>query len=396
MVATSYPRFTADSAAVFLRYLAQAIGHKGIVVHVLAPDDREADASLIDENVFIHRFKYPTFGGSSLAYGSGILPNLRTSRLLYLQVPFFLIAFLISLFMLARRERPDVIHAHWIIPTGFLAVLVGRILRIPVVTTAHGGDAFSLASKLLRYLKCFTLNRSAIWTSNTHATAAAAINAASISNPVIIPMGVDVRLFSSGNRRLHRSHLGEQVWVILFVGRLVEKKGCKVLLEAFSQVAEKYDGKIALWIVGDGDDRESLERLARNLQLSSVVQFLGRQPNAVLPDIYAAADIVVLPSTEDRTGDTEGLGVVLLEAMASGTPIIASQVGGVEEVIDDNMTGWLVRHSNPNLLAETLCDGIYSPHLLTQMSERARNHVVTYDWKMVAHRFIELYRSVST
>ena len=395
MVATSYPRFQGDTSAMFLRYLARAIGRAGYEVDVLAPNDPLADSSVIDGGVNVHRFEYFPAKRQRLTYGAGILPNLRASRWLYLQVPFFFAALFVSLFVQAYRDKPDVIHAHWVIPTGFIAVLVGKLLGIPVITTVHGGDAFSLRSSVLRWMKIFTLGNSSLWTSNTRPTAAAAVAGSDISAPAVIPMGVDVPLFASGDRDRLRSNLKEGEYVVLFVGRLVEKKGCDVLVRSMSRVVKRFPDKASLWIVGDGDEKQALERLAEDLGLMGIVRFFGAQANEHLPDIYAAADLFVLPSIEDAKGDTEGQGVVLLEAMAGGAPIIASQVGGVEEVVEHGVTGWLVKSADHVLLGDTICECLSSPHARTAVAKSAKSSVLAYDWPVVAQRFIELYTSVS-
>lgn len=395
MVATSYPRFRGDASAIFLRYLARAIGDSGHDIHVLAPNDPLADNSVVDERVSIHRFEYSPAKRHRLTYGSGILPNLHASRWVYLQIPFFLVTLFASLFVLARRVKPDVIHAHWVVPTGFIAVIVGKLLGIPVITTVHGGDAFSLQSCVLRWVKKFTLTNSAMWTSNTCSTATAAVSGSDITAPKIIPMGVDVSLFASGSRDRQRSGLKEQEHVILFVGRLVEKKGCDILIKAFSHVAGHYPDRVLLWVVGDGAEKQVLEDLVEELGLSSVVRFLGMQSNEHLPDIYAAADLFVLPSIEDGKGDTEGQGVVLLEAMAGGAPIIASQVGGVEEVVEHGVTGWLVKSSDPVLLGDKISECLSSPCSRAAVAKKAKSNVMSYDWPVIAQRFIDLYAAVS-
>ena len=400
LVATSYPRFLGDSAAIFLRYFAQAIGHRGHEVHVLVPGDPMANDSLTDERVTVHRFEYFAGNGKRLAYGSGILPNLQASRWLYLQVPFFLLSFFFSLLRLARRMRPDVIHAHWIIPTGFIAILVGKLLKIPVVTTVHGGDAFSLQSPMLQWLKRFTLRNSASWTANTHSTADAASSDADIAAPTVIPMGVDVDLFSSGNRSRYRTGLSEGDQAILFVGRLVKKKGCEVLIRAFQLVASDCVSRVVLWIVGDGEEKSALENLANELGLSEAVKFLGTVPNDRLPRIYAGADLFVVPSIEDSKGDTEGQGVVILEAMAAGTEIVASQVGGVEEVVDDKVTGWLVEPGNPDALAKVIRDRLNaqdpdSDVFDSDVVEQARKKAQLYNWPEIGKKFIDLYKKTS-
>lgn len=390
-MATSYPRFHGDASSVFLRYLAQSMVSEGHSVHVLAPGDPQVDGSLVDKGVTVHRFGYFPAKRNRMTYGSGILPNLRASPWLYLQVPFFLVAFILSLFSLVRRERPDVIHAHWIIPTGLIAVLVGYLLKIPVITTAHGGDAFSLRSPILQRLKTFTLKNSTAWTANTQSTATAAKDGNDIPDPIIIPMGVDVELFKSGRRATYRLGLGKHDQVLLFVGRLVEKKGCDILVKAFHQLVDRHQGRVVLWIVGDGDSRRLIEALVRMLGLSSKVRFFGAIPNERLPDIYAGADLFVLPSVEDSKGDTEGQGVVLLEAMASGVTIIASRVGGVEDVIEDGVTGWVVAPSDPVVLSEKIGVCLLLEELNTTVAEHARSRVIFYDWLVISRDFLRLF-----
>jgi len=389
LVATSYPRFHGDASSVFLRYLARAIGNAGHDVHVLAPNDPLADNSVTDERVRIHRFEYFPAKRQRLTYGSGMLSNLHASRWVYLQVPFFLVSLFISLFILARRTRPDVIHAHWVIPTGFIAVLVGKLLGIRVITTVHGSDAFSLRSSILMRLKKFTLNNSSAWTSNTHSTADAAMGGTSISVPKIIPMGVDVQLFASGDRNLQRSGLKAREYAILFVGRLVEKKGCDILIKAFNHVTRHCSGKVVLWIVGDGDEKQTLKELVKDLGLSATVRFFGARSNEHLPDFYAGADLFVLPTLE------EGQGVVLLEAMAGGVPIIASQVGGVEEVIDNGVTGWLVKPSTPDFWGDKMSECLNSARLRVTVAKAAKSKVMSYDWSVIAQYFTKLYETVS-
>ncbi len=394
LVSTSYPRFNDDSASIFLRHLAQSIGYRGHEVHVLAPGDPKSDNSQTDDRVTIHRFDYFPGKGKKLAYGSGILANLQASKWLYLQVPFFLLAFFISLLRLTRQIRPDVIHAHWVIPTGLVAILVGKILKIPVVTTIHGGDAFSLQSPILQWLKKVTFRNSAAWTSNTHATAAAVCGAENISPPTVIPMGVDVELFSSGDRTKYRVGLGDEDQIILFVGRLVKKKGCEVLIRAFQLVNCYYTRRVVLWIVGDGEEKTALINLTNELGVSEYVSFIGKVPNNMLPATYAGADLFVAPSIEDCKGDTEGQGVVLLEAMASGTTVIASQVGGIEEVIEDKVTGWLVEPGNAETLAKVIRSSLNAAGSGSGVVEQARKRVQMYNWPVIADQFIDLFNNI--
>lgn len=393
MLTSSYPRNDTDNSSIFLRYLAKNLTQQGANIHVLAPDHPLVKNTDLDASVKNHWFQYLPRKWQQLAYGSGILPNLKRNKLLYLQVPFFLISMFFSLFFLCKKIKPDIIHAHWIIPQGFIAVIVGRLLNIPVIATAHGGDAFSLNTDLLSRLKIFTLKQCKSWTSNTKATAGNFISTTEIAKPIIIPMGVDIERFQSGHT--NKVLCTDSRKVILFVGRLVEKKGVKYLIEAFSRLPQKTQDQSTLWVIGDGDERKGLEHQAVTLGIKNIT-FWGQVQNEKLPDFYAAASLFVAPSIIDSKGDTEGQGVILLEAMASKTPIIATTVGGIPEVIADGETGLLVQQKNSSMLSTA----IQFLHSNPKISETYGNHalqylVKTYSWDSIAQQFISIFNNPS-
>jgi glycosyltransferase involved in cell wall biosynthesis/SAM-dependent methyltransferase len=393
LLTSSYPRNETDNSSIFLRYLAQNLAKNNVETHVLAPDDVLVQKTHIDNGVQTHWFQYLPRRWQKLAYGSGILSNLKKNKFLYLQVPFFLVAMLASLFLLCRKIKPAVIHAHWIIPQGFIAILVGKLLNIPVVTTAHGGDAFSLNNGLLSKLKKFTIRHCKAWTSNTTATAHAFGSDVELPKPVIIPMGVDIGHFQSGIANNVQGNESREI--ILFVGRLVEKKGVKYLLDAYAQLPPNTQKKSVLWIVGDGDERASLEQQAKQLNITKNIKFWGQVQNMKLPDFYAAASLFVVPSIVDSKGDTEGQGVILLEAMASKTPIIATAVGGIPEVIRHNETGLLVQANNPKELSGSIESLLNDNHLTERLTNKALKEVIAiYDWPSVSKHFTSLLSKV--
>lgn len=389
ILTSSYPRNDTDNSSVFLRYLATNLAKHDVDVHVLAPNHPLVNATDLDIKVKNHWFRYLPNRWQLLAYGSGILPNLKRNKLLYLQVPFFLLAMFISLIFLCRKIKPDVIHAHWIIPQGFIAIIVGKLLKIPVISTAHGGDAFSLNTDALSRLKKFTLKHCHGWTSNTSATANAFGKACEIPNPSIIPMGVDIEHFQSG--KADKLLNNENRNIILFVGRLVEKKGVKYLIEAFSMLPKASQNASILWVIGDGDERIELEKQAQRLGVQNI-KFWGQVQNKQLPDFYAAASLFVAPSVIDSKGDTEGQGVILLEAMASKTPIIATTVGGIPEVIVHNESGLLVKPNSSASLSQAiqhiLSDRALTNKLILNAFYRATER---YSWQFISQQFISLF-----
>ena len=393
MLASGYPRSREDTAAIFLRHLAESLNQRGIRVHVLAPADKEPETR-VEGNINVHRFQYFPSHLQKLAYGSGILPNLKQNPWLWVEVPFFIALMGCSLLRLLWKERPDLIHAHWVLPQGLVALLAKFFYRIPVITTAHGADAFALRGRLMGWLKWFVLTESAAWTSNTRATSAAFGRIGSLPKPHIIPMGVNLEHFQSGRRTNLRTGLPENEFLVLFVGRLVEKKGVDDLLRAFSLLPAELRAKTILWVVGDGESRTRLQRYAEALGIGEKVRFWGRISNQLLPDFYAAGDLFVAPSIEATSGDTEGQGVVLLEAFAARLCVLATHVGGISEVVEDGHTGILVEPRNPQQLATAMEKLLGNKRLRAELAENAFAKVKNYDWEKITKDFEDLYRAV--
>lgn len=386
---SSYPRYEDDSASIFLRHLAEVLTKHNIELHILSPDHPSVDYSFHGSTIIGHRFCY-FFPKSlqKLAYGSGILPNLRARPWLFFQVPFFLLTLFFSSWQLIRQHKPDLIHAHWIFPQGTVAALLGKLTGTPVISTAHGGDAFALQGSILAKIKRWTIQNSTEWTSNTTATSKAVGN--KLSHPVIIPMGIDYHLFSTGKPITKPV----DTLVLLFVGRLVEKKGMHDLITAYSLLPKDLRHKTVLWIVGDGEDRNSLEALTCSLKLSDRVIFYGRLPNKQLPDFYAAADVFIAPSVIDSSGDTEGQGVIILEAMASGTALISTKTGGISEIVTHGENGFLVTPKNPEELANSIECLLNDSALRNLLAETGKKHAQHYDWKRIGNQFAALYNTV--
>lgn len=282
------------------------------------------------------------------------------------------------------KQRPALIHAHWIFPQGTVAVLLGKLFRIPVIVTAHGSDAFLLKGRVIGLLKRWTVKQCPIWTSNSRATSGA-VEFDELSEPHIIPMGVDYQRFVLGDRK---SITKQHKLILLFVGRLVETKGVANLLKAYALLSEDLRVRTELWIIGDGEEIERLKSLAINYRINDKVVFLGRLPNDKLPDYYAAADIFVSPSM------IEGQGVTFLEALASGVPIICSNVGGIGEIIKHGETGLLVSPNDVHELSEAINRLITDRDLRINLSKTGKKTAEAYDWQSIAEQFISLYSSI--
>ena len=391
---SSYPRDEQDVASVFLRYFAEALAARGNEIHVLAPADGYSDSKQ-EGNIHVHRFQYFPLHWQKLAYGSGMMPNLGRSPCLWLQVPFYALAMTYRLLRLLGQEKFDLLHAHWILPQGLIGVLAKTIHPIALVTTAHGADAFALKGWLKKFIKRLVVAKSDAWTANTPATSSAIDDWTSARPVRIIPMGIDIARFANGNRAVLRALLAEENFLLLFVGRLVEKKGVDDLLRALAILPPALKQRTVLWIVGDGDRRPALEKAARDLAIDGQTRFWGMVPNQELANFYAAADLFVAPSVEAKSGDTEGQGVVFLEAFAARTCVLATRVGGIDAVVRDQHTGILVQPNQPKdlalAIAKLMNDSALRATLVESACAEVKNH---YDWQRIAGEFDKLYREI--
>jgi glycosyltransferase involved in cell wall biosynthesis len=390
-LASSYPRNESDSAAVFLRYLAEALAARGIDIHVLTPADGKSPRT-IEAGITVHRFQYFPVRWQKLAYGSGIMPNLKRSPSLWLQVPCFFMAQALATVRLIKKQRFDLLHAHWLLPQGLIARFGAALFGIPLVVTAHGSDAFALRSKVASWLKRLVVNQSNAWTANTVITAQAISKDSEARAPRIIPMGVDVARFSTGDGAALRSQLPKGELVILFVGRLIESKGCHDLLQALSLLDSKIRARVTLWVIGDGDRREMLMQAARDLGIQDKTRFFGALNHDRLADFYAAADIVVIPSKLGPSGESEGQGVVVLEAFAARACVVATRIGGLTSMVRDQATGFLSDPNNPQALSSALGQLLGDPALRQRLADNAFIEVrEKYDWAQIAGEFDKLY-----
>ncbi|MFC1885083.1 glycosyltransferase family 4 protein, partial [Thermodesulfobacteriota bacterium] len=193
-----------------------------------------------------------------------------------------------------------------------------------------------------------------------------------------IPNGVDTVLYSPVDRDTKKERCRA-----LFVGRLTYQKGLDVLIDALKSMAVNV--RPQLTIAGDGNDRLKLERRVREFGLEDDVHFTGWYDRSKIPDLYKNADIFLLPSRH------EGMSNALLEAMASGLPVIATQIAGNEELVSHNETGLLVKVEDVPALSEAMKRLVSDSALRKKMGAAGREMIITrYSWKRVAKEYLAL------
>ncbi len=391
VMASTFPRWEGDTLPPFVYELSERLAQMDYEIHVLAPHAKDAAARENLGSLYVHRFRYAPESLETLAYGGGILENLRGNPFRWGLVPAFFASQLFSTWWLNRRLKFDLIHAHWFIPQGITSAVLPSWITTPKLLTAHGGDVFASKTGLKKHLVRFVADRHDAITVNSTAMGDAVMELTG-KRSTTIPMGVDLRSFS-GTPQLQAGDRHQEAR-ILFVGRLAEKKGVEYLLRAMPGIRDAIL-EAKLTVVGDGPRLSALQDEASSLGIGDAVTFTGAVPNSDLPGYYREADVFVAPSVIAESGDTEALGVVLLEAAGCGLPIVASRVGGILDVIKDRETGLLVDEKSPEQIGLRVVELLQNRELASRLGSAALSYMNSnYSWDSVAARFAYIYQQL--
>jgi len=395
VLTSTFPRWSNDTDPPFVYELCKRLTDS-FAVTIHTPHYTGSKRKDVMGDMYVHRFRYFFSPFEKLAGSTGILPTLRFNKAYGMLVPFLLVAQFFSLLLLVRKVKPDVIHAHWIIPQGFVAVLLNILFGVPVVVTAHGADVFGLQWALFRVIKRFTLKRVEAITVVSKSLADALADFVTFNvDPKIISMGVDCTVFHPRRKGgLMREKYSITGPFLLYVGRLTEKKGVRYLIDAMPSVLSEIPGA-KLLIVGSGELEQELKDQVMARRLNNQVQFAGSIPNANLPAYYAEADIFIGPSIWAEGGDREGFGLTFVEAAMSGCLIIGTKTGGIGDIIQDNSTGFLVPEKDPGALTEKILYAFYHKKETEKIKDAGRTRCIEkYDWLVIAKRYEHLLQQV--
>jgi colanic acid/amylovoran biosynthesis glycosyltransferase len=295
-----------------------------------------------------------------------------------------------------RRVNACLLHAHFALDATS-ALALHQALGIPLIVTLHGYDvttsdeAFQLTPRGRRYMR----RRPTLWSqASRFLCVSEAVRRSALLGGFpeeklqVHYIGIDCSKFQPVLPSQRQEDL------VLFVGRLVEKKGCAYLLQALSRVRKRLP-LVRLVIIGDGPMRESLEQLARELSLD--VTFLGFQPSRVVREWMGKARVLCNPSVSAENGDSEGFGMVLVEAQATGLPVVSSLHGGIPEAISDGNTGLLAPERDVAALAEHIHRFMSDTAFWQACSSRATAWVrERFDLHKQTRKLESIYKEVSS
>lgn len=322
-------------------------------------------------------------------------PKRKSKPLSALAMKNFMLVAVPYLLKLTNEEDFDVIHAEFALPAGFPAAIVSKLAEKPVVITLVGGDIYTpsepaLMSALRRlalpvYKTTFSF---AVLTAISSDTAKRARRLGATGEIILTPYGIDLEKFHKTKpdaKLIKKFGLGNSL-VLLTVCRLSRRKGLNYLLDAMPELL-KIDKTIRLLIVGDGSEKKTLVSQCRSLGIEDRVIFVGAIPHDELNQYYNLADIFVLPSLH------EGLGIVFMEAMACGLPVVTTNRGGMVDVVEDGKTGFLIDVGDTKKLIKSLEKLIKDTKLREGFSKNAERRATSeFSWDKAADRYINAYK----
>ena len=392
MLASTFPADVGDGTPAFVADLAR-VEATGFDTVVLVPQVPGGHLHQVREGYEVRRYRFFPRRWEDLADGA-ILENLRARPSRWLQLPTFFLAGALALRRAVRETGPDVLHVHWIIPQGLMALVAAR--RVPWLVTTLGGDLYALTSGPARFLKRQVLRRARAVTVMNEEMARVVVGLGVREEKVrVLPMGVELGRIGAVDAGADRVP-GR----LAFVGRLVEKKGVAVLLQALGALADDLDW--SLDVIGDGPLRAELE--AKAAPLGARVTFHGQQGSADLGRMLARAEVAVFPSVRAQSGDQDGLPVALLEAMAAGTPIVASDLPGLSDAVagrfdadgpDAGPAGLLVEPGDAAALTAAVTRLLGDRAQREEMGRAAVTRASSYSMDAIGARYVELLREAT-
>ncbi|MFN3331296.1 MAG: glycosyltransferase [Caldilinea sp.] len=395
----NYPRFAGDFSGTFVEALCEELTVQRQQVTVWAPYDPAYRRPLDDAvRLRLYRYAWPD-SLHRLGYMRTMQSDLALRLEAYALSPMLFMCGIRAVMADAQRFRPDVLHAHWLLPNGFIGAVVSRRLGIPLAISIPGSDAqVARSNPLFRAMARFALNQARLLTANSADLRDAVLPlGADLSRFDMIIYGTDpaaLRPDDSGVTELRQKlKITEDDVVALCVGRMVPKKGFDVLIRALAEPL-LHDLPLVAVMVGEGDDKAAWQALAAELGVAEQLRWVGSVPKTEIGRYYNMADFLAMPSVSKPA---DGLNVCVLDAMSCAKPVIGTPVAGNPLAIVDGRTGLIVPEQNPAALAAAIALLAGNPVLRRILGAAARTRIETeLGWPHLARRYIEHFEQMVT
>lgn len=393
VIGSVYPRFHEDAEVPWLRTSIAHLKKAGLDIQVLAPSYKGLKSHEID-GVKVNRFRYAPASWEFLTHEEGAPSKMANKPWLQLLAIPYIISGFFKCIKICRKFKPDIIHAHWPFPHAYIALGAAKLFKIPLVLNFHGAELLLIRKKKwVRPLLKFAISQAQAVFANSSFTAGK-IKALRNVDVEWSPYGTTLEGGSNvENPQRPTPHPVNGKFKILFVGRHIERKGICYLIEAAKYLPRD---QFEIRIVGVGDLTEQLKEQAAHASADSAeIVFTGKLSPEALAGEYKTANVFTLPAIVDSKGDTEGLGVVLIEAMELGLPIVASNVGGIPDVVIDGVSGILVPEKDPQALANAYKRLAAEPELVEHLLAGSQKRIAEcFTWDGIIQRQIAVYNKV--
>jgi glycosyltransferase involved in cell wall biosynthesis len=345
----AYPDFESSYRGIFIKKMASLLQKDRYQISVVTPKIYKG-SHYFEEQSGIKVYRFPFFARNKLLIEYEKIPFFR-------MMFYYVTGFSLTIYAVLRNKC-DVIHAHWAIPTGLIGAWVGSLLRKPLFVTIHGTDLRMAleGSEFVRRLFIYVCEKA------DHLNCVSEVQKKEMEQLGItsketstFPMGIDDAFLEIGKNR--RSELNKRPFIILSNRNLLPIYNVSLLVRAIPIVL-KEEPETKFLIAGDGTEKGALEREVKNLNINSSVKFLGRVSHEEMPNLLSQADIYVSTSLHDGTS------VSLLEAMGSGAFPVVTDIPANREWIINGENGLLISADEPRSLANKIIDAIRDPRLL--------------------------------
>jgi glycosyltransferase involved in cell wall biosynthesis len=375
--------------------IATSIAARGHEVHVVAPWHPLVTRGEEENGVRFHFYKYaPARSLNVFGYAAALRADVSLKGAAYVAAPLALTAGWRTARAVARAHGATIMHGHWVVPGGVVAAAAAP--RLPLVVSLHGSDVYVAETVWpARRAAAMVFKRAGAVTACSADLRDRAVALGAATGKIdVVPYGVDAERFRPNPfaRSRLRATLGiaSHTPLVFSAGRLVRKKGFEYLIDALASIPQEVNVQAA--IAGAGDLEDELKARAEAARIGYRVRFLGNLSQDDVAAWLATADIVAIPSVRDDSGNVDGLPNIVLETMASGTPLISTPAGGIPSVVRDWHTGVIVPERDAAALANAILTLARDPQMRVRLGEAARASVVArFGWEIVAGRFEDAY-----
>jgi glycosyltransferase involved in cell wall biosynthesis len=340
----------------------------------------------------VHRFRYFPKRWEDFTHDETAPDRMRKGLRYKLEALAYVACGQAAIARLCRREKYDIVHVHWPFPHALFGAAARRAGKCRVISSFYGVELRWVKSRLPMFkpfVRWAIRSADAVTAISNHT--AGEIRELVPRDVTVIPFGATIERTDPEPRPLSPD---PGPLTVLFVGRLVERKGLKYLIEALKLVREKLDTRLVM--IGDGSERSSLEVQVRKLGLGDAVTFAGFISPEQKESYLQGCSVFVLPAVRDAKGDVEGLGTVLLEAMLHHKPVIASESGGITDIVKHEQTGLLVKERDVQGLATAIVRLLTDRQLSAALGERGFEHARTaFGWESIINTLMKLYADVA-